>query len=687
MTRNGGRSTNPNVEHGSHGKRRAVSPATSEASVFRVARDFEDVYKKVKREPVGQNPTKSRPVASGELDVGNRVSGIDSDLDREPDGLVVAPEAVSADQLHVLGSSRTNTKVFQGAIDDVVDCAFTTVPYGEPVRPGQAHINHVLQVLRGGNIPGPRIGEVAGALQHAWRRRMAQYIGESVASPDELRDAINVMTAALPFRPGHNGYINCMPELPQDAMHQSTHTGRPESDLPARTPSAVESKQHHIPSDHQSCRISRAMPESSATRPHTEHAFHQALVERPEAAAKRSSKIAMSPQTGEPREMEEPDSAVSNAALLAGQEDRIMLFKERFPRSFDAFFHHLQRDRLQREGCRRKNPKEGEAFEERARAVYNELSREQHKEWRGIHKKLQEGDSGGSDEEQPRKLLANQNILALLAAKHNDPGPGASRTTTPGQLGSATGSASRAGPAANSAGVMQIRDRDHSPLPPQADLATRPSAAATSSHLLPLMIPFARVKHVTTATRVMFLTVALPGFGAEELARACLDRFGKSAGYTNVEPWSEHVWTASFANQHFADKAKGQLINVRGVPLMAEHLCPKPPFNFICDFSGVDVDDDEVAFRVARAFASRRDKPVVRKQEAWKLYPGRQFTVSFGRASQLFRFFVPMRTDDSAWFTAYFAPINPTAPCAFCREPHGRQLCAHAKVVPLPDVA
>ena len=152
--------------------------------------------------------------------------------------------------------------------------------------------------------------------------------------------------------------------------------------------------------------------------------------------------------------------------------------------------------------------------------------------------------------------------------------------------------------------------------------------------------------------------------------------------FFELEQWSNEVWVGVLQDMYSASRVKGILVNLDGVTLEAMHLPHDPPRLFICDFTGIDVDQAEVSRGVRQALTPYPGRPTVRLLQASpKLYAGRYFLVEVPRAVELACFYVPMKLDRSnGGFMACFKPLDPSADCALCKEPHAYP-CGYAKEI------
>ena len=225
-------------------------------------------------------------------------------------------------------------------------------------------------------------------------------------------------------------------------------------------------------------------------------------------------------------------------------------------------------------------------------------------------------------------------------------------------------------------------------------MSKRPMASKSQNQpsgqglIQPLLLPFMTRPNCDPTRRVMLVlnTPDLPAtkISQTRLSKACSTAFGPASTFKEVEAWSDHIWAARFEVPRCANKAKGILVDIDGVRVMAEHLYPRPPSVFICDFTDIDVSENEVAVRIAETFATYEEKPQLRLQASPKLYKGKQLWISLPRPMKLFRFYVPMlriRSEDV--FMACFRPVNATAPCALCDFKHGLNCCEQSRIIEL----
>ena len=325
---------------------------------------------------------------------------------------------------------------------------------------------------------------------------------------------------------------------------------------------------------------------------------------------------------------------------------RARWLKERFPEPFDVFYYYVEQFLLLETGSRRLGPVEGKLFRNRARIIFDSLASSERHQWRRIHKMLRKGNSEIVQGGKAQDLMSAQDISAKMHSS------------------------------------TEFIERPKTALPQDVRLS--------SALLQPTLVPFVSRGRVSHDQKVMLVldTPDSQGIKASQpsVGKACIAAFAPTTAFEKVEAWSDHIWVATFKDAASASKAKGMVVEIDGTHVTAEHLSPKPPSVFICDFSNADVGDNEVAtIRVSEAFAECPEKPKVRLQSPGTPYSRRQLWIHVPRPMRLIRFYIPMlqnHSDDV--FLACFKPLNPTAACVLCRHRHGLNFCDSSKPIELP---
>lgn len=686
--------------------KRQASPALSNSAAKRVKAQYLSSVR-IKREPglspqptapsplvddVSKSATQVAPSKRTSRQNGSPFQPTKQNGDPAPNNAEPAvPHDGTALWTQVLSQCTVNSKVFDGAVEEIIRQAFVSRTQEPAAPPGTTHITKVLERLRHARVEPAKLETATAVLWTAWRSQMATWLGSSIGDAASLQRVIETLSSAVD--PAATSRLSTSwPPQPDRLVDTATY---------AQNIVATTRNDEWV---HQQSR----QPVLSVGDAVSSHRVVEKHLSKPET----SSQYTHPPES-------QPASTASNADTL-NSVAALLPVPELFEDKFHVFRCFVEEARHKAFGQIWTNDHHKELVQQEIKQVWDGLEKSQRKDWFRLHKRLSKGKATKAGSATGEDLLASQGLLKAFHLQELGPSPGRAKTDQT-SLGNLPSRAQPANQLARSSPLADSERRQQDPTDSgystssQSDNNSRPERAAVggphqykihtpkpagsverevkrqNAALLcsPITVPFFQTNDPRTHCLLLLGTPDQPfgGMSALDLDHACRKALEPGGGFLGVRPRSKTAWTARFISPKHASRARDKTIRLRdGYLVRPEYLHTIPPRAFICDASNVPrLHEKEAVVRIAAMFSSSKRDMTIKVQHTDDPSAGRQFLVTFQRPPELFRFYIPMAVGPSKdlWF-ACFRPKSVVDPCLLCHAMHPHKDCSFARELAVP---